>query len=82
MRLVEVASRVVCWSWDWWAHRAETSTGCETGGRSEWSRLPVVSLVGVASEVVCRSGDWWAQRVESSAGFATGGRSERSRLLV
>jgi hypothetical protein len=80
--LVGASSGVVCWSWDWWAHRAESYASRGTGGRNERSRLLVMGLVGAASGVVCWSWDWWAHRAESSAGHGTGRRSERSRLLV
>ena len=57
MGLVGAASGVVCWSWDWWAHRAESSAGRGTGRRSERSRLLVEGLVGTTSGVVCWSWD-------------------------
>ena len=86
MRLVEVASGVICWSWDWLAYRADSSAGRETGELSERSFLLVwrlegaasglvMGLVGVANGVVCWSSDWWAQRVESSAGHGTDWRA-------
>ena len=82
MGLVGAVSGVVCWSGDWWAHRAESSAGhgnweaqraescagLTTGGRSKRSRLLVLGLVGAASGVVCWSCDWRAWQAESSAG--------------
>ena len=76
--LVGATSGVVCWSWDWWAHRAESFAGHGTGGRIERSRLLVMGLVGAASGVVCWS--WgllrdvgacggWGRRVRRAAGW-------------